>query len=74
MTPAVIPITCHFVAAPFSTGDVRPPALVGVNLADHEEVEWIWQHSAEGQSQVTGYRVVPRLSKWLLLPKDAIDG
>ncbi|MCU0878771.1 MAG: hypothetical protein MUF06_13380 [Pirellulaceae bacterium] len=63
MTPAVTPFTRHFVAAPIGAGSIRPPALVGVDLAEYEDVEWIWQHTAEGQSQVTGYRIVPRLPR-----------
>jgi hypothetical protein len=74
MTPAVSPFTRRFVAPAHGKGGVRPPALLGVDLADHEDIEWIWQHTAEGQSQVTGYRIVPRLPKWLRMAKEASDG
>lgn len=56
------------------TGAIRPPALLGVDLADHEEVQWIWTHTADGQSMATGYRIVPRLPIGLRPPQEASHG
>jgi hypothetical protein len=64
----------HFVAAPSGTGNVRTPALLGLELADQEAVEWIWQHTADGHSQVTGYRIVPRLPRSWRLEKEHRHG
>jgi hypothetical protein len=74
MTPAVTPFTCHFVAAPSGSGNVRPPALLSVDLANHEDVEWIWQHTADVHSQMTGYRIVPRLPRSWRLPEERRHG
>lgn len=74
MMLAVTPIPRRFVAPPPEKGEVRPPALLGVNLADHEDVEWIWQHTADGHSHVTGYRVVPRLPRSWRLPEERLHG
>ena len=40
---------------------LRPPMLLSVEVDEGESVEWIWTHFADGQSAVTGYKIVPRL-------------
>lgn len=33
-------------------------AVFNVELGDNEDVEWLWTHYADGQSVVTGYRII----------------
>ncbi len=46
---------------PGSDGYVRPPALLSVDVGELEKVRWIWTHPVDGQSFVSGYRIVPKL-------------
>jgi hypothetical protein len=48
------------VEPPASDGYVRPPALLAVDIADDEEIEWIWTHYIDGRSVVGGYRIMPK--------------
>lgn len=61
MTPANTPLADRRVSPPGSEAYVRPPALLCVTVADDEDVEWIWAHTADGRSVVSGYRIVPKL-------------
>ncbi len=40
--------------------DPAPPEVIDVELGEGEEVRWIWTHTAEGESFVTGYEVVKK--------------
>lgn len=53
------------VSPPGSHGEVRPPALLSVELREGEDAQWIWTHYADGRSIVTGYRIVPQLPRSL---------
>jgi hypothetical protein len=41
----------------------EPPAVVSVVLDEDEDVEWIWTHTADGKSVVTGYIITKRPDK-----------
>lgn len=45
------------VYAPSDRPSVTPTAVISVELASDEEVEWIWTHLADGDSVVTGYSI-----------------
>lgn len=40
--------------------EVAPGAVLSVELAEDEEVQWQWSHGAEGQSRITGYQIIKR--------------
>jgi hypothetical protein len=40
--------------------DPAPPEVIDVELGEDEEVRWIWTHTAEGESFVTGYEIVEK--------------
>jgi len=40
--------------------DPAPPEVIDVELGEDEEVRWIWTHTAEGESFVTGYEIVKK--------------
>jgi hypothetical protein len=46
---------------PSSEHSLCPPVLLSVDVEEGEAVEWIWTHFADGNSAVTGYRIVPQL-------------
>lgn len=55
---ATKPEAKHRVAAPQSTLQ-GAPAVLGVDLGDDEDVQWIWTHTQDG-SYVSGYSIVRR--------------
>lgn len=48
------------VYAPSPDPESRPPAVLSVELEADEDVEWIWTHTADGKSVVTGYVITKR--------------
>ncbi len=48
------------VYAPQAERNSSPPALISLELDEDEEVEWIWTHTADGKSVVTGYIITKR--------------
>lgn len=46
--------------APRREGGLAPPEVLSVALGEHEEVRWIWTHTAGGESVVTGYAIVEK--------------
>jgi hypothetical protein len=46
------------VYAPQPDTTLSAPAVVSVDLAEAEEVEWQWTHLANGKSIVTGYTII----------------
>jgi hypothetical protein len=48
------------VQAPAPTSVDGAGAVLSVELAADEDVEWTWTHDAAGNSVVTGYRIVPK--------------
>lgn len=38
--------------------DVAPGAVLSVDLADDEQVQWQWSHGPDGQSRITGYQII----------------
>lgn len=60
MTPIATPVA-EQLAPPGSQGLVRAPALLSLNVGADEDVEWIWTHTADGRSVVTGYRIASQL-------------
>lgn len=38
--------------------DVAPGAVLSVELADDEEVQWQWSHGPDGQRRITGYQII----------------
>jgi hypothetical protein len=51
------------VYAPRLERSTEPPAVVSVELDADENVEWIWTHTADGKSVVTGYIITKRTDK-----------
>ena len=51
------------VYAPQAERDSTPPAVISVKLDEDEDVEWIWTHTADGKSAVTGYIITKRTDK-----------
>jgi len=51
------------VYAPQPKDDSKPPAVISVELDEDEDVEWIWTHTSDGESFVTGYTIVERVDK-----------
>ncbi len=47
----------HTIQAPPPDNPLTPPAVVSVEIAEGEAVEWIWSESPTGR-RVTGYRIV----------------
>ena len=39
------------------------PAVISVELDEDEGVEWIWTHTSDGESVVTGYTIVKKAKK-----------
>lgn len=60
MTPFANPLADRRVSPSSSEGNVRPPAVLSVTVANDEDVEWIWTHTANGRSVASGYRIVPK--------------
>jgi hypothetical protein len=58
-------VQAHRITAPSANNCLRPPALLTVTVEEGESVEWIWTHSVDGRSTVTGYRIVPKLPNLL---------
>ena len=48
------------VYAPQAERNSSPPAIISVELNEDEDVEWIWTHTADGKSVVTGYIITKR--------------
>ena len=48
------------VYAPQAERNSTPPAVISVKLEEDEDVEWIWTHTADGKSVVTGYIITKR--------------
>jgi hypothetical protein len=48
------------VYAPRLERSTEPPAVISVELDEDEDVEWIWTHTADGKSIVTGYIITKR--------------
>ena len=48
------------VYAPQAEHNSSPPAIISVELNEDEDVEWIWTHTADGKSVVTGYIITKR--------------
>lgn len=48
------------VYAPQAERNSPPPAVISVELDEDEDVEWIWTHTADGKSVVTGYIITKR--------------
>jgi len=40
-----------------------PPAVISVELDEDEDIEWIWTHTSDGKSVVTGYTITKRTDK-----------
>ncbi len=51
------------VYAPQTERNSTPPAVISVKLDEDEDVEWIWTHTADGKSVVTGYIITKRTDK-----------
>ena len=51
------------VYAPQAERNSSPPAIISVVLDEDEDVEWIWTHTADGKSVVTGYIITKRTDK-----------
>ena len=51
------------VYAPQAKRNSTPPAVISVKLDEDEDVEWIWTHTADGESVVTGYIITKRTDK-----------
>ena len=51
------------VYAPQAERNSSPPAIISVELDEDEDVEWIWTHTADGKSVVTGYIITKRTDK-----------
>jgi hypothetical protein len=51
------------VYAPQAERNSTPPAVISVILDEDEDVEWIWTHTADGKSVVTGYIITKRTDK-----------
>jgi hypothetical protein len=49
--------------APQAERNSSPPAIISVELDEDEDVEWIWTHTADGKSVVTGYIITKRTDK-----------
>ncbi|MBV9790630.1 MAG: hypothetical protein JOZ51_20725 [Chloroflexi bacterium] len=48
------------VYAPQSNDAQQTPAVISVELAEDEDVQWQWTHYTDGRSAVTGYTIVKR--------------
>ena len=46
------------VYAPRSDYSSIPASVVSVELSEDEDVEWLWTHYPNGQSIVTGYKII----------------
>lgn len=51
------------VYAPQPKDNAEPPTVISVELDEGEEVEWIWTHTSDGESFVTGYTVIKNAGK-----------
>lgn len=49
--------------APWPELGTRPPTVISVELGEDEDVEWIWTHTDDGESVVTGYAITQRTDK-----------
>lgn len=48
----------RIVYAPQPDTTLSAPAVISVELAEDEQVEWQWTHLANGKSIVTGYTII----------------
>ena len=48
----------RIVYAPQPDTSVSAPAVISIELAEDEDVEWQWTHLANGKSIVTGYTII----------------
>ena len=48
------------VYAPQPNDAQQAPAVISVELAEDEDVQWQWTHYTDGHSAVTGYTIVKR--------------
>lgn len=48
------------VYAPQPNDAQQAPAVISVELAEDEDVQWQWTHYTDGRSAVTGYTIVKR--------------
>lgn len=46
------------VTAPQPNNPSMPASVLSVELSNDEEVQWQWTHFPNGQSVVTGYKIV----------------
>lgn len=46
------------VYAPQPNDAQQAPAVISVELAEDEDVQWQWTHYTDGRSAVTGYTIV----------------
>jgi len=51
------------VYAPQPKDDSEPPAVISVELDEVEDLEWIWTHTLDGESVVTGYTIIKKGEK-----------
>jgi len=51
------------VYAPQAEPNSSPPAVISVKLDEDEDVEWIWTHTPDGKSVVSGYIITKRPDK-----------
>ncbi len=50
----------HTVLAPDNSDSNVPGAILSVETGVDEEVEWVWTHSGNGKSAVTGYTLTKK--------------
>ncbi|HEY0733478.1 MAG TPA: hypothetical protein VGD69_01105 [Herpetosiphonaceae bacterium] len=48
------------VYAPQPNDAQQAPAVISVELAEDEDVQWQWTHYNDGRSVITGYTIVRR--------------
>ena len=48
------------VYAPQPKDNPKPPSVISVELEENENVEWIWTHTSDGESVVTGYTIIKK--------------
>ena len=54
--------------APYQTSPMNSGSMLGIYLADDEEVEWIWSYGMNG-SYISGYTIKIKIPKEML-PKE----
>jgi len=51
------------VYAPQPKDNSEHPGVISVELDEDEDVEWIWTHTSDGESVVTGYTIIKKAEK-----------